>query len=153
MKYTLKSLILTTTLVIALTFFSACGKEQAPEVFIKDTTLVPYLNFYNTTFERHYDAHLTVNMEVSKNLGTCTKPHRIVAYINAWEKVHLTERQKTVVMLHEFGHCDLKLGHDDSKFPDGCRVSIMATHVLGQYCIDLHWGEYISELKNKAKGK
>lgn len=54
----------------------------------------------------------------------------------------LTQDQKDILIWHEFGHCALRFGHNDTLRPDNCPVHIMNWQIPQQPCIDRHYNNY-----------
>lgn len=69
-----------------------------------------------------------------------------VVYINKkiWET--LSQAQKKLTLLHELGHCDKDLEHNNSLQKDGCPVSIMHSKLFSSDCFIKHEKIYLKQV-------
>lgn len=69
-----------------------------------------------------------------------------VVYINKKIWNTLSQAQKKLTLLHELGHCDKNLEHDNSLQKDGCPVSIMHSKLFSSNCFIKHEKTYLKQV-------
>jgi len=93
-------------------------------------------------------SHIPVQFDNLKDnkVGVChtwsNGKSKILIDRGQWED-KLSELQKEALIWHEFGHCELNFGHNDSQRPDKCPTHIMNWQLLSHYCYDKHYDDYI----------
>jgi len=111
----------------------------------------PEFDSYILDFELRTDkdvSHIPVQFDNLKDnkVGVCHSwsngKSKILIDRGQWED-KLSELQKEALIWHEFGHCALNFGHNDSQRPDKCPTHIMNWQLLSDYCYNKHYNDYI----------
>ncbi len=56
---------------------------------------------------------------------------------------------KNALIMHESGHCDYGLEHDDHLMDNECPMTIMNTHLPSQACLEMYTDYYQKEYEMK----
>lgn len=75
-------------------------------------------------------------------------PHFQISINPEWWK-DKTEKQRLALLIHEIGHCKYKLLHDDDEFQLGCPKTLMNTFTTSNVCLEMFWGYYMWEIKER----
>lgn len=129
--------IVNTILIIILigTLFG-CGKK---ELRIAPEFATQFNHFNNIARQNNIIIdNLTIEFGIRDNIklaGECFSGEMPKIYINqiTWNK--LTNNQRLVLVMHEMGHCILKLQHNE-EVKNNCPVSYMFPSVLTNNCIE-----------------
>lgn len=87
---------------------------------------------------------------IEPTIGMCnTITREIVIDPSFWYES--SEKRRTALMFHEFGHCLCKLWHDSEKRKDKCPISIMNPSIPSQKCLNRHWPNYVKDFLKRCK--
>jgi len=140
-------------LIVALSFFSLIGCGTL-EIYVD-----PRLQEYVTEFEDRYGLFNTTNIYIEEltgeyeiYAGLCIKnqgQNEIIideTFYYRWANEYYAIQQ---VVVHELGHCELYLLHNDELFPNGMPKSIMYKGAFGYMTYYKENNEYyLRELGN-----
>lgn len=108
-----------TSLLLPIFLFTACGQFRMKYV---EEEALPYLAIYNQYKIQYLDNEFRYNVNVffenleSTKIGECriySDGHKEIGIdYDFWKQASDTDRE--ILMLHELGHCDLRLGHMES---------------------------------------
>lgn len=147
--------------IIILLLLSSCGKNIFHKDHIhnpskdprKNAISDPAFDDYIASFEFDYDREIgdiPINFNDLKDqkAGVCytwSSGHAEIEIDRSyWDTA--TENEKTAIIYHELGHCELGRGHFDAIRKDGCALSIMNWIVIRDKCMDKHFDDYIEEM-------
>lgn len=110
-----------------------------PSVFIEmdDKKTDPYIEIKLKEFNIVTNIPIKFKKIQDKYIAVCKKyevKKLNIIYINRkeWEKV--SEFQKKLTLIHEIGHCEKELEHDNDLLDDGCPKSIMYSNLFSSDC-------------------
>ena len=120
-------------LILLSMLLIGCGHIDK-EIFI-DEEFKEYVN----TYELYY-GQVKTDMFFGSLMGdtvaTCTrniftkKGIKITVDVDNWRKS--SKLQREMIIMHELGHCELKLGHNNT-IQGGCPISIMNKNMFNDY--------------------
>lgn len=96
-----------------------CASSVSKQVGSIDGDFVPYVAkflSYGQTYGRHFNIdHLVVTFGVLDGsiAGECYMGHEYIVISTYWWPL-LNDTQREILILHELGHCELGLGHDNN---------------------------------------
>lgn len=120
----------------------------------KHNNVDPVFKPYIAEFESYYNVNIMempinfANLE-NRKVGVCyawSSGHREIEIDRGQWENELTEDQKSVLIFHELGHCELNRDHRDDLREDGCPESIMNWILTKDYCIKRYKKEYFEEI-------
>ena len=144
-------------------FLCSCGRMDRLRDNIKNPTnknprkhnsTDPIFEPYISEFESYYGSNIIdipINFAKLKNrkVGVCyswdSGYREIEIDRDQWEK-ELTEDQKSALIFHELGHCELNRDHRDDLKEDMCPESIMNWMLLRDSCMKKYKIEYFEEI-------
>jgi hypothetical protein len=83
-------------------------------------------------------------------VGMCYNLTRTI-HIDSSSWYVISKKKKRALMLHEFGHCVCDLEHHNKLKSDGCPESLMHENLPQNYCLTMHWDEYIVDYMERCK--
>lgn len=141
-----------TLLALSLIFiFTGCGKTLsiAPEFqsTVDEFNQVAAQHGHNGVDNLIVEFGQTSN----KNAGaTCYQDSgtpRVAVDEKTWNSA--SDKQRKEMMFHELGHCVLNRSHTEGRMADdNCKTSIMSASPVGEWCMNKHADEYMTELFN-----
>ena len=112
----------------------------------------PEFHYYISKFHTYYKIHSNIPINFLKlEDGTNGICH---TWGTEWKEIHISpdfwsqasELQKTNLIFHELGHCELSRDHLNKFLSDSCPSSFMYERTISDFCLKKHWGKYIKEL-------
>lgn len=137
---------------------TACGQphnNQDPRsISGQDPAFEGYVNLYVAMkgSQLAYDIPIQFGDLQGNTIGLCTRwsngYRQIVVDKTYWENPYTTDNQRTSLIFHELGHCDLNRDHVELKFTNGWPVSLMYPMNYGY--LDSQRNYYFTELFNPS---
>lgn len=111
----------------------------------------PYVEYFDSKSKiKAWGVPIGYVDEIDGKYATCTIQGRYKwISVSKAEFKYLTENERLVLILHELGHCVLRMDHDDRLKDDGCEHSIMYPSLIYDYCFKRHRDHYIDEFFNR----
>lgn len=132
-------------IVVSFLLLAACG-ENSFEPYI-EPSLQPYADMYKN-YKKNYTninyvrpIHLMYDDLTSNYIGLCQKfsnGDRMI-FVDRTFWANASEADREILILHEYGHCDLNLGHSEPK-------SIMEPYHIGAWNYLANQLYYLEEL-------
>lgn len=72
-----------------------------------------------------------------------------IIHINKKDWMSRSDAQKKLTLIHEIGHCDKYLDHNDELMEDKCPVSIMHHQIFSSECFNKHEKMYRQQVFGK----
>ena len=146
---------------ILLMFFYAGLFSGCSIIKVHDEELKPYVKTFGNTMGIKYSdlkdgrigfRTLRGSYVLSDSaIGVCHyTPNKIYIDPRHWYRGYISEKSRVALIHHELGHCYCNLVHDNEMRKNGCPVSLMAAYTTSDSCLNLHWDDYIKELKEKC---
>lgn len=139
--------------LIMLTMLVGCGNIKLEPQFI-DEEFSGYVN----TYTEHYspiESTMQFDSLPDNVAGLCQtfsdvrKRNLIKIDVDIWRLSNHYQREQLI--MHELGHCELRLGHND-KIEGGCPVSIMNFRMFDSYEIEhCYKNKRVSLIQNLGK--
>ena len=86
--------------------------------------------------------------------AVCSPFHKEIIVLKKWWN-YANEAQKEQTIIHELGHCEMRLNHDDRVAKTGCKVSIMHSVLFGKFietkCYKDNKQIYFNQMKELKK--
>lgn len=137
---------------------TACGQQQPSNdprsISGVDSAFTGYVNLYVTMKNRPlaYDIPIQFGSLDGNTIGLCTRwssgYRQIVIDREYWESPYTTDNERTSLIFHELGHCDLNRDHVETRFANGWPTSLMYPMNYGFY--DSQRDYYFTELFNPS---
>ena len=131
-------------LILSLLILSACAQKNTNDPrWIKevDPAFQPYLDRYLVAKGSGLSTDIPIGFadlsDHGSAVGVCTRWSNGFRQIEIdpdyWNSSWTSEQEKTALLFHELGHCDLNRGHETALLVTGWPVSLMCPYVVAYY--------------------
>lgn len=127
----------------------SCATKPKLKIQVDDTKNDPEISKLLKKFHIKTNTPIMFRDMKKRYVALCKryKDRRLnVIHINKKEWDKTSEAQKKLVLIHEIGHCDKNLDHNDELLPDKYPASIMHYKIFSSKCFNKYEKKYIEEV-------
>jgi hypothetical protein len=132
-----------------LFFIISCAVKPTIGIEMDNKKTDPYIKNKLKEFNINTKTPIKFKEVEDKYVAICKKyktESLNVIYINKKEWDKTSELQKKLVLIHEIGHCDKNLEHDNKLLKDGCPASIMYQSLFSSKCFKQYEKKYYNQV-------